>query len=147
MDALLASGACPRWTFAWRDDTTHPARARSAPAVFDGAPEIVRAIARLLVSDLLRRWRLDDVAATLGRGARALQRDLAADGWRFTDIVAQARQCEAARLLRETASPLAEIGYLCGYADQAHFNRQFEQRVGVPPGQYRRAFAGDGMQG
>ena len=38
-------------------------------------------------------------------------------------------------------APLAEVGFLCGYADQAHFTREFRRRVGLPPERYRRAFA------
>ena len=35
---------------------------------------------------------------------------------------------------------LAEIGLLCGYADQSHFTREFRQRSGLTPADYRRDF-------
>ncbi len=35
----------------------------------------------------------------------------------------------------------AEVAYLCGFADQAHFTRQFKQHTAMTPGLYRDAFA------
>ena len=45
----------------------------------------------------------------------------------------------AARLLRETSQPLVEIAEYLGFRDQFHFARVFKQRIGIPPGAYRRA--------
>lgn len=45
----------------------------------------------------------------------------------------------AARLLRETSQSLAEISEYLGFRDQFHFARVFKQRIGIPPGAYRRA--------
>lgn len=59
---------------------------------------------------------------------------------RFTGLAAQARVRHAAWQLIETGLSLAEIGFLCGYADQAHFTRDFGRRVGLSPERYRVAF-------
>ncbi|MCZ8318815.1 MAG: helix-turn-helix transcriptional regulator [Silanimonas sp.] len=139
-DRLVASGVALSWRHEWR---THdrPATDRSRQTLpFEARTPRLREVLAVTSSDLLRRWRIDDVAAAIGLGARVLQRELAAEGWTFTAIQAQTRQAEAARLLRETDAPLAEIGYLCGYSDQAHFTRQFERDVGVTPGKYRLSF-------
>ncbi|WP_320199390.1 AraC family transcriptional regulator [Agrobacterium sp. rho-13.3] len=45
---------------------------------------------------------------------------------------------KAKKLLR-TGEPLADIAALCGFADQAHFNRHFKARMGITPGQFRAA--------
>jgi AraC-like DNA-binding protein len=43
-------------------------------------------------------------------------------------------------LLNSHAS-IAELGFLSGYADQAHFTRELQRRVGMTPARYRAAFA------
>lgn len=62
---------------------------------------------------------------------------------------------EAARLLRfrrahrlvvSSDRPLAEIAVQCGYADQAHFTREFRQFAGLPPRATRHARI-DGLPG
>ncbi len=37
--------------------------------------------------------------------------------------------------------PLAEVALASGFADQAHFQRQFKRRVAATPGQYRAQLA------
>lgn len=46
----------------------------------------------------------------------------------------------AAQDLARGRSPIAEIGLKWGFFDQAHFSRQFRNRYGCPPGQFRRVF-------
>ena len=36
----------------------------------------------------------------------------------------------------------AEVGYMCGFADQAHFTRQFKRHTAMTPALYRSEFAG-----
>ncbi|WP_183897531.1 AraC family transcriptional regulator [Rhizobium skierniewicense] len=45
---------------------------------------------------------------------------------------------KAKKFLRN-GEPLADIAALCGFADQAHFNRHFKARMGITPGQFRAA--------
>jgi transcriptional regulator GlxA family with amidase domain len=54
--------------------------------------------------------------------------------------MAEARVRSASWWLLETVRPIAEIGFLAGYSDQAHFTRDFGRRVGLPPGRYRSEF-------
>lgn len=140
LGTLVERGDALTWTYAWDTAAETPTSYREAADVFEAEAPIVREVARLVTTDLFRRWRLEDVAATLGLGERALQRSLSDARWRFMAVLSQARQAEAARQLRERDASLAEIGYLCGYADQAHFTRQFERDVGLTPGRYREAF-------
>lgn len=44
----------------------------------------------------------------------------------------------AVALLAATRKPLADIAIHCGFADQSHFNRQFQRAIGVTPAAYRR---------
>ncbi|GAB3245496.1 AraC family transcriptional regulator [Chitinimonas naiadis] len=50
----------------------------------------------------------------------------------------QVRLSRAKTLLRG-GQPLVELAGQLGFADQAHFSRQFKQAFGVTPGQYRQA--------
>ena len=44
----------------------------------------------------------------------------------------------AARLLRDTAMPLAEVAASCGFCDQSHLARSFRHVFGCTPSDYRR---------
>ena len=46
-----------------------------------------------------------------------------------------------ARTLLKQGQPLAEVALASGFADQAHFQRQFKRRVAATPGQYRAQLA------
>ena len=48
------------------------------------------------------------------------------------------RVSAACQLLRATHLPLKAIASDCGFADQSHFSRLFQRRMGVTPGEYRR---------
>ncbi len=69
-----------------------------------------------------------------------LQRDLKQRDLTFSELVGECRAHKAALHLNECALPLAEVGFLCGYSDLAHFTREFGKRVGIPPQKYRMAF-------
>lgn len=43
----------------------------------------------------------------------------------------------ASHLLANTATPLAEIAAVCGFADQSHFSSTFKRTVGLTPARYR----------
>jgi transcriptional regulator GlxA family with amidase domain len=44
----------------------------------------------------------------------------------------------ACRRLAETGATLAEVAQACGFYDQAHFTRVFQEQMGVKPSVYRR---------
>jgi AraC-like DNA-binding protein len=80
---------------------------------------------------------LGAAAEQLGQSPRSLQRHLRLEGVRYVDVVATARAQRASRMLAEPLPSLAELGFACGYTDQAHFCRDFKRRVGISPLQYR----------
>lgn len=101
---------------------------------------------RQLVNHILERLidspTASDAALALGVSLRTLQRDLKARDWSFSALVGDCRARMAALHLIESDMALSEVGFLCGYADQAHFTREFGKRVGMPPQKYRLAFGG-----
>ena len=83
---------------------------------------------------------VDDAAAALAMSRRTLQRTLAAENLSHQHIKSEVRFRLAGWYLLESAIPIAEIGFICGYSDQAHLTREFNRRVGVPPARYRDLF-------
>lgn len=96
-------------------------------------------LAGLLAGDVGRSWKIGDAARQMAVSTRSLQRHLAADGRSFSSALRRARMLQATRLLTVTATPLAEIGYCCGYADQAHFQRDFRRVTNITPKRFRQA--------
>lgn len=94
-----------------------------------------------LAADPGRGWTVDALARTAASSPRTLQRRLALRGLCFTQLLSAARLSSAARLLAVSAMPTAEVGYVCGFADQSHFTRQFKHHTAMTPGLYRNAFA------
>jgi AraC-like DNA-binding protein len=133
------------WQLQWTPCTQTPAVAadrRSATPPLSGTlpwPEPAAELARWLARDPAARPRAADAAAALDLPLRTLQRRLAMAGVSFSDLVAEMRVRLAAAWLAAGTSTLAEIGFACGYADQAHFTREFKRRAGMPPARYRSA--------
>ncbi len=81
-----------------------------------------------------------ELAEGLGFPVRTLQRRLGHAGLSPSRLLAEARCRSGAWRLLHTADPIAEVGFLSGFADQAHFTRELRRRVGLPPAAYRAAF-------
>ena len=101
-------------------------------------PATVARVEQVLRRDLARTWRVSEPAEALGTSARSLQRALKACGERYSDVVERVRAEESARLLRTTELGVTEIGYVCGYADGAHFTRSLKKHFQVTPSAFRR---------
>ncbi|MCR9098062.1 MAG: helix-turn-helix transcriptional regulator [bacterium] len=114
---------------------------RPVPPTADEPPTDPEALeARLRVEftrDPARAWTVADLASRCGMSARTLQRRLEAAGTNAGTLVRELRGRHAARMLAETEASLAQIGFASGYADQAHFGREFKRCIGMPPGRYR----------
>jgi len=99
------------------------------------------ALRQAIAEDPLRRWTLKSLAQHAATSERTLQRRMASQSTSFSRILFEARlQIAADHLCAEDGPGLAEIGFLSGYADQAHFARSFKQGVGTTPKKYREAF-------
>jgi AraC-like DNA-binding protein len=55
------------------------------------------------------------------------------------EYVRRLRVDAACHALTHSDATLADIAMACGFADQSHMSRQFQRRIGVTPGQFRRA--------
>lgn len=130
-----------RWTL--QVESRAPAAVRAAPCVPAGAqgwPGVALDLARRIADDLGTPIALPQAARELGRAPRSLQRELAAHGLSFSGVLARVRCDHAAWRLVNSDGPVAEIGFICGFADQAHFTRTFQRETALTPAAYRRDF-------
>jgi AraC-like DNA-binding protein len=135
------------WSISWSRITAPPRPTAVGVRPFGqqvAAPPLWSAQARraflALCEDLTLPLNLPALASLLGQAPRSLQRDLKRDATSYTQLLGEARCRSASWWLLNTTTPVAEVGYLCGYADQPHFTRDFRQRVGMTPTRYRTEF-------
>jgi transcriptional regulator GlxA family with amidase domain len=103
--------------------------------------DTVGGLRQRLAADPVRRWTLAALATEVAVSPRTLQRRLAREAVTFSPPVSEARLQVAAAHLRDAGGPgLAEIGFLAGLSDQAHFARTSSRDAGTAPGSYRAEF-------
>jgi AraC-like DNA-binding protein len=81
--------------------------------------------------------KLSDVAQDLLLSTRTLQRRLSEAGVPFQTLLDHTRHELAQHYLRNSAMPIAEVGFLLGFADTPAFHHAFKNWQGQGPGQYR----------
>lgn len=141
----LAKVASRQWQVRWQTDESHLQTmqqfASHAPAkmlAITWHTKTKRAIKHIGLLDTS----IKKVAAYLGVSERSLQRFLEKEDTGFAKLVQQVRVEVASKLLLSNRQTLAEIGFTCGYSDQAHFTRQFKQLNGMAPKAYGELYLG-----
>lgn len=133
-------GETADWSIYWRDRQAPEGRdcaligrlGETRLAVGEAAP-----CARYIAEDLGAPQNIATTARDLGRSTRTLQRELSRSGFTFSSLTRGIRVEAATGLLTESDMSLAGIGFVCGFSDQAHFQRDFKRVMGMTPGQYR----------
>jgi AraC-like DNA-binding protein len=99
---------------------------RTSP-VENPLPEELSGLVQLQIQNLLpdRIHQIDLVAETLSMSRRSLQRNLAAQGLTYSQLLTEARMSQASRWLETSDMPIAEIAFALGYADAPNFTRAF----------------------
>lgn len=125
------------WRISWRDlrreDRIRPPQAE---------PGLTDRLYALFDDDPVRHWPIAQAAAAMAMSSRQLQRQLRISGASYSGILRDARVRRSARMMLETPASLAEIGYAAGFADQAHFTREFRRILGASPAEWRRVATG-----
>jgi AraC-like DNA-binding protein len=95
---------------------------------------------RHLLTPLLRGETpsLEIIAGKLGVASWTLQRQLAAEGTRFRELVDDTRKHLARDYIRETSTSLAEIAWLLGFANPPAFHKAYRRWFGISPGEHRQ---------
>ena len=124
------------WTLTWTSAPGPTVKTEEAL----GRPDVPSdtLLKQVFIKDSARNWSVAEAAQLVGRSTRSLQRDIKQTGHTFSSIVRAARSQRAGELLSDTDWALSEIGFCCGYADQAHFQRDFRQAVNMTPAEFRR---------
>ncbi len=153
LHTLATQGRTAHWTLHWAEDlpstlappssiSLPPAQAPHKLCASMDWPDLAQQCAATMLGDLMYPHTVASVAQQMGLSARSLQRQLQHHGLRFSQVAAEVRLRAAAWWLLESRLSLAEIGFVCGYADQAHFNRSYKRHTGLAPGAYRTSFGG-----
>ncbi len=79
------------------------------------------------------------VAERMHRSARTLQRQLADEGLRFTDVLDERRREAGERYLAGNKGTAEEVAFLLGFATPSSFFRAFKRWTGSTPEAWRRA--------
>jgi len=135
LDAALPADGTAQWRLHWRQQPRSTATPASAETAARGLSERLYA---LFDDDPFRQWSLGEAGRALGLSSRSLQRRLAEAGAGYAGIQRDARVKRAARAMLAGPATLAEIGYAAGFADQAHFTREFRRVTGMRPAEWRR---------
>jgi transcriptional regulator GlxA family with amidase domain len=107
----------------------------------DKAGVRVGALMRAIQGDLSRDWTVAEMAATLGISDAQLRRLCARVlGASPRQLLCNLRLQSAAVLLRDPSMRVKEIQARVGIADASHFCRDFRDRFGVSPSEYRYQF-------
>jgi AraC-like DNA-binding protein len=107
----------------------------------DAGPSPASQRARRAIATLLPAGRatLAQVAALMAVSRRSLQRQLASEGWRFGELLADVRKDLAASYLRSSTQPVTSVAGLLGYASPSAFTRWFAGVFGMSPQAWRAA--------
>jgi AraC-like DNA-binding protein len=147
----IEPGPVPQISFS-RADATAPFLTSNADLWAAFEPELRTRLAELDVSaSLTQRVRaillealpggsfdMGQVAGKLAMSRRTLQRQLEAEGTRYTSLLQQTRHALARHYLHKTGLPVAEISFLLGFEEPNSFYRAFRDWTGLSPEQVRR---------
>jgi len=104
-----------------------------------GSVRRIDRVTEWIARDLRREFGVDDAARLAGVSPAAFSRFFRREaGKPFSTYVNDVRCGEACVKLRQSRKPIAIVAAECGFASISHFNRQFRQRLGVTPRQYRQ---------
>lgn len=101
----------------------------------------INKIVQFVEGNYQRKISLEDIGEEVGMSAtsvcRFFKKYTHQNLWNYLNGF---RIVRAAQTIVETDDPIAEIGMRCGFYNISNFNRAFRERIGSPPGDYRRKF-------
>ena len=77
------------------------------------------------------------MAAAAGMSSRSFQRQLEREGASFSQLLAETKQIETLKRLKEDKLTIAAIAADLGYSDQAALTRAFRRWTGISPSKFR----------
>lgn len=109
------------------------------------APPDLLGSLRIAIQSLLadERPSIQVLADAAGSSPRSLQRQLAAEGLTFSQLLDGCRLEKARKLLGERNARAIDVAYELGYHDPGNFTRAFRRWTGVTPREFRRQLQAD----
>lgn len=112
---------------------------RPEPARGGLAPWQIKRVVRHIAEHFARPIAVNELAAIARLSASHFSRAFRASlGLSPHALICEQRVSHARHLLTTTQLSLAEIAAECGFADQSHFSRRFQQITATSPGRWRR---------
>ncbi|MGA9321849.1 MAG: helix-turn-helix domain-containing protein, partial [Xanthobacteraceae bacterium] len=103
---------------------------------------LVGEVRQLLMKNLMRPKRFEDVAQSLNVSARTLRRKLRDENSSFRQVVDELRRDMAVRYLRDTDLTVEEIADTLGFSDAANFRQAFRRWTKTTPRKFKDTSAG-----
>jgi AraC-like DNA-binding protein len=98
---------------------------------------LVGEVRKILVKNLMRPTRFQDVAQNLNMSERTLRRKLRGENSSFRQVVDELRRDTAIRYLRETDLTVEDIAESLGFSDAANFRQAFRRWTNAAPYEFR----------
>jgi len=98
---------------------------------------LVGEVRQILMKNLMRPKRFQDVAQNLNMSARTLRRKLSEENSSFRQVVDQLRRDMAIRYLRETDLTVEDIAESLGFSDAANFRQAFRRWTKAAPYEFK----------
>ncbi|MFM4902208.1 AraC family transcriptional regulator [Aeromonas hydrophila] len=148
-DPLLYQGLCRLHRQLWQESEplarevachqfSRQLLARLTPASWDDRPpQHLQRAAELMQDDCSSPLTLAQLSAVAGLTPSHFVRSFSRHYGMTPHAYLLDQRIRHARTLLRRGEPLAEVALASGFADQAHFQRQFKRRVAAPPGHYR----------
>ncbi len=101
------------------------------------SPSLAMSVRRLVSQNPAHNWSSLEIEQLLGISGPTLRRRMADDATTLRAVIADARIAEALRLLMTSRLPIKTVAARVGYNSIASFSRQFADRYGTEPSQFR----------
>jgi AraC-like DNA-binding protein len=98
---------------------------------------LVGEVRQILMKNLMRPKKFEDVAQDLNMSARTLRRKLREENSSFRQVMDELRRDIALRYLRETDLTVEEIAESLGFSDAAGFRQAFRRWTNAAPHEFR----------
>ena len=110
-----------------------------AVPIHGGFVSAVRSVMAELLSDGAPS---DLVAKKLAMSVRSLQRRMAQERTRYSEVLDSLREELARRYLADSDLAISEVAFLLGFSEQSSFHRAFKRWTGEAPGAWRKRSRG-----
>ena len=115
--------------------------ARAAQRLRERDTQPIRNAKLYIRKNFARPITLEEVSAAIGFSVNYFSTLFKKEtGEGFVKYLTRVRIDEARALLRDTASPVAEVCKAVGYGDFKHFTHTFKAETGLTPGEYRKLY-------